>query len=127
MMGVARELAVLSDQPVRLPEVELPERIASDCAVEVCDAVAVPRYSVRTIEGVKVAPSPKWMQDRLEAVGIRPINNVVDVTNYVMLEMGHPLHAFDRQAITETQIQVRWAEVDEKLITLDGVERKLSA
>lgn len=127
MVGVARELAVLSDQPVRLPEVKLPEHVASDCAVEVCDAVAVPRYSVRTIEGVKVAPSPKWMQDRLEAVGIRPINNVVDVTNYVMLETGHPLHAFDRRAITGNQIQVRWAEVDEKLITLDGVERKLSA
>ncbi|MFL2876586.1 MAG: phenylalanine--tRNA ligase subunit beta [Pontiellaceae bacterium] len=127
MVGVARELAVLSDQPVRLPEFKLPECVDADCAVEVCDAVAVPRYSVRTIEGVKVAPSPKWIQDRLEAVGIRPINNVVDVTNYVMLETGHPLHAFDRRAITGNQIQVRWAEVDEKLITLDGIERKLSA
>lgn len=127
MVGVARELAVLSDQPIRLPVVEVLESAVSDCAVEVCDAVAAPRYSVRTVEGVTVAPSPKWMQDRLEAVGIRPINNVVDVTNYVMLETGHPLHAFDRRAIAGDQLQVRWAAADEKLVTLDGVERALSA
>lgn len=127
MVGVARELAVLSDQPIRLPAVEVLESAVSDCTVEVCDAVAAPRYSVRRIEGVKVAPSPKWMQDRLEAVGIRPINNVVDVTNYVMLETGHPLHAFDRRAIAGDELQVRWAAADEKLVTLDGVERVLSA
>ena len=127
IVGVARELAVLSDQSLRLPEIELLDNTTLDCGVTVCDATIAPRYTVRTIDGVTVAPSPKWMQVRLEAAGIRPINNVVDVTNYVMLETGHPLHAFDRRAITGNQVQVRWAEANEKLVTLDGVERELSA
>jgi phenylalanyl-tRNA synthetase beta chain len=126
MVGVARELAVLSDQTVTLPNAVVDASGACELSVQVESAEIVPRYSVRVIEGIQVAASPAWMQERLEAAGIRPINNVVDVTNYVMLETGHPLHAFDRDALSGDQIEVRAAQAEEQFISLDGVERSLS-
>ena len=84
------------------------------------------RYCGRYIAGVKIGPSPDWLKKRLEAVGVRSINNVADVTNYVMMELGHPMHAFDADKLAGRQIIVRARRLDEKLTTLDGVERQLN-
>ncbi len=85
-----------------------------------------PHYTARVLRGVKIAPSPAWMQRRLSAIGLRPINNIVDITNYVMMEMGQPFHAFDLDTIADKQINIRLANAGEKLISLDGHERQLS-
>ncbi len=93
--------------------------------VIVQDPAACPRYSGVTISGVTIADSPSWLKNLLNAAGIRPINNVVDVTNFVMMELGQPLHAFDAAKIKGGKVIVRKARQDEHFITLDGVERKL--
>ena len=95
--------------------------------VEVRDPELCPRFTARVVRGVKIGPSPAWMAERLTAAGMRPINNVVDVTNYVMLELGQPLHAFDYDKVADHTIIVRRAEPGEKLTTLDGVERTLTS
>lgn len=95
--------------------------------VEVTAPEGAPRYSGLTITGVKVAPSPQWLQKRLLSVGLRPINNIVDVTNFVLMEIGQPLHAFDADKIRGGKVVVRWADEGEKLVTLDGVERTLTS
>ena len=95
--------------------------------VEVTAADGSPRYTGTTIRGVKVAPSPEWLQKKLLAIGLRPINNIVDITNFVLHEVGQPLHAFDAAKITGGKVIVRRAEEGEKFVTLDGVERTLSA
>ncbi len=95
-------------------------------SIRIDDPMRAPRYSARIVTGVKVAPSPEWMQRRLKAVGIRPISNVVDVTNYVMMELGHPLHAFDYHLVHEGKIIVRRANRGEKFTTLDNKEHTLS-
>jgi phenylalanyl-tRNA synthetase beta chain len=128
MVGVAREVAALSGSRVREPDLEVDEQgalAAGRIAVEIADPDLCPRYTATLIDNVKVGPSPAWMQERLIAAGMRPINNVVDVTNYVMLEMGQPLHAFDLSKIRGGKIIVRRAGPDERLTTLDGVERVL--
>ncbi|MBS4168626.1 phenylalanine--tRNA ligase subunit beta [Parachlamydia sp. AcF125] len=128
LLGVARELSATTDFPLIFPTIHLQETgkpIQEQVKVIVMDPGRTPRYACRLIQGVSIAPSPDWMQKRLLQCGIRPINNVVDVTNYVLLEMGHPLHAFDFASIEGAEIRVRATEEEEKMITLDGKERDL--
>ncbi len=129
-LGIAREVSTLLGKPLRKPAVKLSEgsgEASARISIRIEDATRCWRYAARVIEGVKVQPSPKWMQDRLKACGVRAINNLVDVTNYVMLESGQPLHAFDLDNVGGAQIVVRTAKPHEKLKTLDDVERALDA
>ncbi len=128
IIGVAREVAAITGAELKIPpaEVEEADRPATEAAsIEIADADLCPRYEARLIMGVKVGPSPLWMRRRLEKAGIRPISNVVDVTNYVMLETGQPLHAFDYDLIDGAKVIVRRARKGERIVTLDGVERLL--
>jgi phenylalanyl-tRNA synthetase beta chain len=127
MIGIAREVAALLGNELRVPEVRLQEdpSIASPVKVEVDDARGCLRYLARYMEGITVGPSPLQISKRLMSVGIRPISNVVDITNYVMVETGQPLHAFDGARIPDRHIVVRRARSGEKLTTLDGVARDL--
>lgn len=128
VIGIAREIAALTHQRVRYPLCSLPdqgEEIRRKTSVTILAPELCPRYVVRMIEGVKIGPSPEWMRNRLEKVGIRSINNVVDVTNYVMMEYGQPLHAFDFEFLEEERIVVRKAKEGEEFTTLDGVKRTL--
>lgn len=127
-LGIARELAVIEQSKVQGPrsKVENPQGKTSEFAsVEIRDPDLCPRYSARVVRGVKIGPSPEWLTKKLEAIGQRPINNVTDITNYVLHEFGQPLHAFDLARLTEKSIVVRRATAGEMLKTLDGVERKL--
>ena len=129
LIGVAREVSALTGAPLRLPDATLREDggpVEAETRVEVEDTADCPRYSARVLKGVKVGPSPDWMKRRLEAAGIRSINNVVDITNYVMLETGQPLHAFDKARLAEGRIVVRHPRDGETITTLDGAERPLS-
>ncbi len=131
IIGLAREAAATFDKPCcfHTPEVKggaqgvLPELLD----VETPAADLVPRYTARMVRNVKIAPSPKWMRRRLRAMGVRPINNIVDITNYVMLEYGQPMHAFDYRYVQGGKIIVRRATEGEKLTTLDGKEHTLNA
>ena len=129
-VGIARELAVIEKSKVQSPKsrVEQAEGKTSELAsVEILDSDLCPRYTARIVRGVKIAPSPDWLVKKLEAIGQRPINNVADITNYVLHEFGQPLHAFDLAKLAEKSIVVRRATSGEILKTLDGVERKLDA
>lgn len=128
MMGMAREVAAIAGSSVKYPRAELPESgiSASQLArVDIEDGELCPRYTARVITGIKIGPSPAWMQARLKACGLRPINNIVDITNYVLMETGQPLHAFDLDHLEGRTIKVRRAERGERLVTLDGVDREL--
>ncbi len=128
IVGIARELAALYDVPLTLPDVGCGDEAGQidDCIkVSIEDADACPRYTAQMLRGVKIMASPAWVQRRLQLCGIRPINNIVDATNYVMLERGQPLHAFDYSLLRETRIVVRRAQAGEVIRTLDDVERKL--
>jgi phenylalanyl-tRNA synthetase beta chain len=128
ILGVAREIAAAWGLEVRPPAIRLNEggTPASDAAdVTIEEPAWCPRYTAHVITGVRVGPSPSWMVRRLEAAGIRSVSNVVDVTNYVMLEQGEPLHAFDLDALRGRRIVVRRAHRGEPLVTLDGVARTL--
>ena len=128
VMGVAREIGAITGHPLRFPEVVVMEEgdpVEQWACVEIQDPEGCPRYAARVVTGVKVGPSPDWMQRRLEAVGLRAINNVVDATNYVLMELGHPLHAFDLNKVAQRKIVVRRAQDGECLMTLDGVTRDL--
>ena len=139
VIGIAREIAAVTGNKLRLPEVApvstsgTGRSVAELVSVRLEDPELCPRYTARVIEGVKIAPSPDWMRSTLEKVGVRSINNVVDVTNYVMLETGQPLHAFDYHLLSTAPgelhptIVVRRAKEGESFMTLDGQERKLSA
>jgi len=127
--GVAREVAAAYGLPLKPPKFELAEseKRASDVfSISISDPELCARYCGRYIAGVKIGASPDWLRTRLESIGVRSINNVADVTNYVMLELGQPLHAFDADTVSGQQIIVRRAELDEKITTLDGVERQLN-
>ena len=128
VLGVAREVAALTGGSVREPPYIYAEEgppIEERASVEIADPDLCYRYVATLIEGVKVGPSPAWMQERIVAAGMRPINNIVDITNYVMMEMGQPLHAFDFDRIGGGKIVVRRPRPGEPLTTLDGVRRRL--
>ena len=130
VVGVAREVAAMCDQKLKLPNpqiVESAEKIEEQTSVSIEDAEYCPRYAARMIKGVKIGPSPDWMVRRLEAVGMRSINNVVDVTNYVMMELGHPMHAFDYKLLDEGRIVVKRAHEGDKFTTLDEQEHSMVA
>jgi phenylalanyl-tRNA synthetase beta chain len=128
-LGVARDLAAYFRSGITMPDVAgfKTENENLPVAVQVEDNVACPRYSSVTISGVTVKPSPEWLQDKLKVIGIRPINNIVDITNYVLHDLGQPLHAFDADQISGKQVIVKKCVEGTPFITLDGVERKLSA
>src|SRR6266511_3676882 len=135
VIGVAREIAALTGNPLRIPEVrnlKSEGRVQDLLAVRIEDPDLCPRYVARVVRGVKIGPSPDWLRTTLEKVGVRSINNVVDVTNYVMLESGQPLHAFDYHLIAKgadgkPTIVVRRAAAGEKFKTLDNQERTLTS
>ncbi len=135
MVGVAREVAALTGASLKLPEAPHLSISPGDSALSlnIADSQACPAYIGTAIEGVKVAPSPDWLQWRLQAAGVRPINNVVDVTNYILLEWGQPLHAFDRERLQalaggdSLTIGVRFANSGESLQTLDGQTRSVGS
>ncbi len=128
-LGVAREIAVLFDKTLKIPD---PRPPASGAPVEALTAVAVeaadlcPRFTARVVSGVTVRESPWWMRKRLETLGVRPISNVVDVTNYVMFECGQPLHAYDLDTLAEKRIVVRRARPGEKLVAINGKTYELT-
>lgn len=128
MRGIAREVAALTKSRVKgqAPRVkEISKRTNKVIRVEVKDKALCPRYMARVVENVKIAESPDWLKDRLDSAGVRAINNVVDVTNYLLLELGQPMHAFDARSIAEQTIVVRRAKPKEKIATLDGKEHEL--
>jgi phenylalanyl-tRNA synthetase beta chain len=129
-VGVAREVAVIENATMHLPapsaHLKTQGRSKDFTSVEIKDADLCPRYAARLVRGVKIGPSPDWLAKRLETIGQRPINNVADITNYVLHELGQPLHAFDFEKLGGHRIVVRRAAPGEKLKTLDGVERTLS-
>jgi len=131
-IGIAREIAAVNKQGIK--KIKMPEtkyqtnktkNINELISIEVKSAELCPRYTARIIKNIKIAPSPQWMQEALQAVGIRPINNAVDITNYVLMECGQPLHAFDYDLLAEHKIIVRQANQDEQITTLDGKTHKL--
>jgi phenylalanyl-tRNA synthetase beta chain len=127
-LGLAREIAVLFRRALRRPRAdprEAAEGVESAADVVVEEEIFCPRYVARVVRGVRVGPSPEWLRDRLLSIGLRPVNNVVDVTNFVLWEMGQPLHAFDLDRLAGRRIVVRLARGGERLVTLDGVEREL--
>lgn len=129
ILGVARECAASLKKDIILPDVSYTESggdISDYVNVTVKDADLCERYIARAVKNVKIGPSPKWLKDRLISAGIRSINNVVDITNFVMLETGHPMHAFDHKDIRGSKIIVRRAHSGEKIVTLDEKERELT-
>ena len=127
--GVAREAATFYRRPLKgleFPVKESAEPALSEISIEIADPDLCWRYCGRVVQNVQVKPSPEWLQNRLEAVGQRPINNVADVTNYVLMELGHPLHAFDLSRVRKRKIIVRRAKSGERLKTLDGIDRTLT-
>lgn len=130
MLGAAYEIGALVGKQPRLPVVGLPAAplpVTERVKVAIEAEQLCSHYTARYIEGIKLAPAPLWLQNRLIAAGVRPINNIVDITNYVMLEYGQPLHAFDAAKVAQGQIVVRLPREGEQLTTLDGQERKLDA
>lgn len=128
--GVVREISALTGNPVKFKKINLKEDgpdVNTLAKVSVDAPEGCPRYTARVIQDVKVGPSPQWLRDRVEAVGLRSINNVVDAANYVLMETGHPLHTFDFDKLNGHEIKVRFAEEKEKFTTLDHKDRELSS
>ena len=129
-IGVAREIGLLVNKKLKMPKIILKESktpASKFAKIEILDKEKCPRYSARVLRNVKIGPSPKWLQDLLSSLGVRPINNIVDVTNYVLMETGHPLHAFDYDKLVGQKIVVKTARDGEKFVTLDGKERTLTS
>jgi phenylalanyl-tRNA synthetase beta chain len=128
IIGMAREIAALLGRRIRVPSIDLPETnepVESVAGVTLSDPEGCPRYTARVLRNVTIGPSPRWMQQRLAWCGVRPISNAVDITNYVMIECGQPLHAFDLERLAENRIVVRRSAPGETMATLDGQERRL--
>jgi phenylalanyl-tRNA synthetase beta chain len=130
VIGVAREVGLLTGTPVRRPKVKFKESstpLDKLAKVQIKDANGCPRYAVRLVQNIKIGPSPAWLAKRLRAVGSRSISNIVDVTNYIMLETGQPIHAFDFELLEKSKIVVQRARAGEKFQTLDEKEHTLQA
>lgn len=128
IIGIAREVATFEKKEIKLPEIDLPEGIENIneyTSVSIEDPDLCPRYAACLIKDIKVGPSPFWLKDRLKSVGLKPINNIVDITNFVMMETGQPLHAFDFDNLYENKIIVKRANNEKNFITLDEKERSL--
>ncbi|MGI9553708.1 MAG: phenylalanine--tRNA ligase subunit beta, partial [Thermodesulfobacteriota bacterium] len=129
ILGIAREVGSILGKKLKTPDFKIKES-KNDTSklvnVDIKDPAGCPRYTCRVIEDVSIEPSPDWLKNRLEAAGIRSINNVVDITNFVLLELGQPLHAFDFDLLKEKKINIRFANNGELISTLDGQERKLT-
>src|SRR5882724_4421972 len=129
VIGIAREVSALTGNPLRMPDIliaEGTENTGSLTSVTVEAPDLCPRYAARVIQGVKIGPSPAWLKQILEKVGMRSVNNVVDATNYVLLECGHPLHAFDYKLLDEHRIVVRRANKGERFAAIDGTQHELT-
>jgi phenylalanyl-tRNA synthetase beta chain len=129
MLGVAREVALITGKSLNVPPATFRPgdgNVADSLSVEVRDRALCPRYTARMVRGVRIAPSPAWLVGHLESAGIRPVNAVVDVTNYVLLETGQPLHAFDAACLRGRRIVVRRAAAGEKIVAIDGKEYPLT-
>src|SRR3712207_4655731 len=129
MIGIAREAAVTLNKKIKYPEISVKEESEKeiDVDIRIDNTELCTRYMARRVTDVKIEKSPYWMQRRLIEAGVRPINNIVDITNFVMLEMGQPMHAFDMREISNNRIVVRNAKLGEKFTTLDKQERDLDA
>lgn len=131
MIGLARETAATYNKKLRYPEIMVKEEAEGNIndmvSVDIQNSELCPRYVARVVKNVKIGPSPRWMRKRLRSVGIRPINNIVDITNFVMQEFGQPMHAFSIDTIADRHIIVRNAKEGEKFTTLDGIERNLDS
>ena len=130
ILGTAHEVGALTGKTVTPPNVEYPQDgppVSDGVSISIADPDLCRRYTATVIRGISIGPSPAWMQERLTRAGVRPINNVVDVTNYVMLEFNQPLHAFDYRSVKDRTVIVRRARPGESLTTLDGVEHRLSS
>jgi phenylalanyl-tRNA synthetase beta chain len=128
-IGVARDITLLTDNELNIPETPIAESgkpVENFINIEIDDKTGCPRYTARVIKNIKIGPSPKWLVDYLKSVGLRPINNIVDLSNFVLMETGQPLHTFDYDKIAGQKIIVRKAKPGEKVTTLDGEERKLT-
>lgn len=126
--GIAREIGAVLHRPVKDPYTRytaVPERVSNILTVQIADSELCPRYIAKAIKDVRIEESPKIIKDRLRAAGLKPINNIIDVTNYILVELGQPMHAFDYDKLAGGAIIVRRAEAGERITTLDGVERAL--
>ncbi len=130
IIGIAREVAAIQKSSLKYPEYSLndsSDEISRLASVTIEAPDHCPRYAARLVENIKIGPSPFWLQDKLVSIGLRPINSIVDITNFVMMETGQPLHAFDFDRLAENRIVVRTASEGESFTTLDGKERRLSS
>ena len=129
IIGIAREVAAITGKKLQLPDYQIFENkelnVKDYISVKIDDLDGCPRYACRVIKQVKIEPSPEWMQSKLESIGVRPINNIVDITNFVLMEFGHPLHAFDLSQINGQEINVRKSLKGERFTTLDDKERQI--
>ncbi|HEM48833.1 MAG TPA: phenylalanine--tRNA ligase subunit beta, partial [Caldithrix sp.] len=129
VIGIAREIAAITKNKLNHPKIVIKEDTGLDVnkliKINIEDKIGCPRYACRVIKDVKIGPSPDWMQSKLESVGVRPINNIVDITNFVLMEYGHPLHAFDLAQIKGPEINVRKSRKGERFTTLDDKDREL--
>jgi len=126
-LGIAREIATATQQKLKIPRLIQKAKAPPGKFIQIQDKKGCPRYIGKIIQGVKVRPSPEWLQKKLKSVGLRPVNNIVDITNYLLMELGQPMHAFDLDKLSEKRIVVRRAKAGEKIVTIDAEERNLDS